>query len=242
MDDTADMLEVLYESDRILVATTWRAGCDNPASPYSGFSVCRYTGDSAKHTDACMGRLAKRLGSSSGNIIMPRQTHSCNVAEALSADLLETDAVILSDKGYAACVNTADCVPIILVDAAESICAAIHAGWRGAIGGIIQKTITAIRDAGATRLRGFIGSCICRECFEVGEEVASLFPEERVDRSAAKPHVDLSGYVSDVLGQEHVEVVNPNPRCTRCESSRYFSARRLGINSGRNLTFAYLKP
>lgn len=98
------------------------------------------------------------------------------------------------------------------------------------------------------RTLAFIGPSICVDCFEVGEEVAARFPEECVVRYAdgRRPHVDLPGYVWTVLCEAGLRRANVRPFdkacCTRCHPDRYFSARSIGVESGRNFTFVMLKP
>ena len=82
-----------------------------------------------------------------------------------------------------------------------------------------------------------IGPC----CFEVGEEVAACFPERNVvRRQGCRPHVDIQGYITDFLKVEGVTVV-PSHECTKCRPDRYFSARALGIASGRIFSFLYIE-
>jgi hypothetical protein len=97
--------------------------------------------------------------------------------------------------------------------------------------------------ASLSNILALTAPAICCNCFEVGEEVAAHFPEEVIDRTHTKPHVDLPRYVALRLQNAGI---NPNhitlsPHCTRCNPDRYFSARALGINSGRNFTAIALK-
>lgn len=215
-------------------------------SPYSGFNPCHYTGDSPEHVDGCRKKLADYLGVSTDAIVLPRQTHSsrCKIIERIPVvadDIYGVDAVVTRLCGVAIGVSTADCVPILLVDPEAGVIGAVHAGWRGAAGGVVENAIAAMISIGAVpaRIKAAMGPCICVDCFEVGEEVAAQFPESCVMRGFPKPHVDLPGYVAGVLtkcGVMEGNISMPG-KCTRCFSDRYFSARALGVNSGRNFTF-----
>ena len=132
-------------------------------------------------------------------------------------------------------------MPVVFNDPVAGVIGVAHAGWRGALGGITDAAIEAMVAAGATPhdIRAAMGPCICVSCFEVGEEVASLFPEEVVVRDGVKPHVDLPRYVRNRLlasGLTDANIAMPRA-CTKCQPHRYFSARNLGIASGRVFTF-----
>lgn len=222
--------------------------CD--ASAYSGFNICHYTGDSVSHITDCRRRLAEAVGVDVDRIIVPRQTHSVKVAvvSSLPVDdvLLEgVDGIVSILNKVVIGVSTADCVPVILVDETTGVVAALHAGWRGAVGGIVREGVGRMKELGAVpeRTMAYIGPSICVDCFEVGEEVAEKFPDECVVRydDGRRPHVDLPRYVVLMLEQEGVQSCNiksfTKNICTRCHPDQYFSARALGVESGRNYTF-----
>lgn len=234
--------------------TTLRGPGATADDPYSGFSLCTYTGDTAAHTDACRAMLAEALSIRADHIIIPRQTHS---AHCLTIDsggdlpseetLYGVDALVTSQPGIAIGIQTADCLPLAAIDRRHGVVGVAHAGWRGAVGGVVQQMISRMLEAGASAadIEAYTGPCIGRCCFEVGPEVASQFPEKYVsltDTTTGKAHVDLAGFVAGVLrslgvpdGSIHLWADG----CTRCGSpSLYYSARRLGINSGRHLTLA----
>lgn len=220
-----------------------------PVSPYAGFNVCHYTGDTPEHYATCRKRLADAFGLPVSHLVIPRQTHSVNIAvidesQSLSTPLENVDGIVTNRKDIIIGVNTADCVPLIMVDPRHSVIAAVHAGWRGAVGGVIQTALETMIKLGASPgdIRCAMGPSICQECFEVGEEVASQFPDGCVDRlSYAKPHVSLQHYTHDTLiscgiRREHITPFD-NTLCTRCHPDNFFSARAAGINSGRVFTF-----
>lgn len=240
-------IDIIYSSDRCIVGQSWRGGIADAGMPYEGFNVCHYTGDSNEHIADCRKALGRHFGIEADNVVVPRQVHGTEIAVVDTFDfdrctLEGIDAVISSSPGLIIGVNTADCIPIILWDEEIGIIAAIHAGWRGAIAGIVEKSVGKMLGLGAKAISAYIGVGICSDCFEVGEEVAERFSARFVvRRSGEKPHVDLPAYVAHALRSAGVANIIQSTDCTRHMSDRYFSARALGIASGRNFTFAMLK-
>jgi len=133
--------------------------------------------------------------------------------------LWSTDAIALA-------IKVADCLPVSLIG--DGKIANIHCGWRGAVQGIVDVTLHAVGAVTDAWLGPTIRVC----CFEVGEEVAQQFPAAFVDRSYAKPHVDVPAFVrSSLYGVR----VHDSGLCTRCEGSIFHSYRRDGRTGGRNL-------
>jgi len=149
--------------------------------------------------------------------------------ECDSCDALWTDA-----SGTALAIKMADCLPVTLIDPSTDVIANVHSGWRGAVQNITAATLDAVPLTSSAL--AFLGPSIRACCFEVGEEVAGQFPEAFVDRSRAKPHVDLPAFTADVLrarGFTSERIVDTG-LCTRCEGSIFHSYRR-DRTSGRNL-------
>lgn len=239
-------IETLYHSPHAYAGNTWRGPEIDVNDTYSGFSICHYVGDTENHISQCRSSLCYCLGIDEQHLIVPRQTHSTNIAVVdkipfEQEKLKETDAVVTGMKGVAIGVNTADCVPVILIDEQVPLIAAVHAGWRGAVADIVPKTIERMRSLSAKDIKAFIGPSICERCFEVGDEVAERFPEFAIKRNyGVKPHIDLQGFIMHQLKEAGVECVQKSIPCTRCNPEHYFSARAQGINSGRNFSFAIL--
>ena len=151
------------------------------------------------------------------------------------------DALVTDQPGVMVTVRTADCVPVLLHDPVRRVVAAIHAGWRGAVAGIVPKTVALLVDRfGATveGLRMAIGPSAGPCCYEVDEPVLSklreAFPDwETVVRPVAtnKAHLDLRAFVrrqalADGLHSERIALVNA---CTICQPDLFFSYRREGV-------------
>jgi YfiH family protein len=128
-----------------------------------------------------------------------RQVHGNRVVEADAAgDLGEADAIITRRPGLPAAVATADCVPVIIE--AEDAVAVVHAGWRGAAAGVVQKAAECLAGLGSVPVRAAIGPAIGPCCYEVGPEVVERFPDHAGTTSWGSPSVDLAGFVAAALG------------------------------------------
>ncbi|MBR4829047.1 MAG: peptidoglycan editing factor PgeF [Muribaculaceae bacterium] len=227
--------------------------------PYSQWNLCDYVGDDALRVLDARLQLAMSLGVDLDDLVMPRQTHSCNVLtidehfRAMDIDMQErtlegVDALVTSLRGIVIGVNTADCVPIVMVDGQAGVIAAVHAGWRGTVGRVAAAAVSEMcrQGASAEHVQAVMGPSICQNCFEVGDEVVDAFKQAHFDldaivkRNAAtgKAHIDLRVANLDVLAAVGVSIENivMAAHCSRCEHERFFSARRLGIASGRTFT------
>lgn len=173
------------------------------------------------------------------------------------------DAVITDQPRLCIGVSTADCIPVLLYDEAHHAVAAIHAGWRGTMKRICMKTVAAMRMAYHTdpkELKAIIGPGILLDAFEVGDEVYEAFQKEAFDMKqiaarypnsqlAEQPdvpekwHIDLPLCNALQLQQTGIPVQNiyQSDICTYHHSDEYFSARKLGTDSGRIYTGIIIK-
>lgn len=257
---TLDELKFSSDATSIKVIQTQRGeGEDDAANPYSQWNLCDYTGDVAQHVFDSRLELCQQLGIDYDHLIMPRQVHSCRVTafdEKLVAApnrirklmLDDVDALVTTVPGVCIGVNTADCVPIAMTDPINRVIAIAHAGWRGTVGRIAEDTVGVMKAVGAnpSNILATMGVSICQDCFEVGDEVVKEFEQADFDMSlimhrnaiTRKAHINLQEANRQVLiaaGVPDQNITLPE-HCSRCECDRYFSARRLGINSGRTFT------
>lgn len=245
----------LFSIPGITAFSTCR-GCIIEGDNYSGFNACHYTGDDINHVYDCRAVLCEVLDINQSDLIIPRQTHSLNVAvineTPVNVDYIENvDAIVTTLPDVAIAVNTADCVPIVLIDEVARVIAVVHSGWKGTVGRIVAKTVATMVECGAnvSRIEVAMGPCICGDCFEVGDEVVELFKNAGFDNPkvilkgyASRDHIDLSQACRQSLleiGILDENIIMPTV-CSRCNPSKFFSARRLGINSGRTLTVVKL--
>lgn len=251
---TGPSLHPLLMAGRCRSYFTSRGEGFNPADPYGGFNICHYTGGNEADTARCLSELCNATGLDREQIIIPTQTHSCRVVTVdripfPDCELNGCDALVTRMKDVAIGVNTADCLPVVMLDPVSGTAGVAHAGWRGAVAGIAGATVEAMRRLGSdpADIVYAIGPSICPECFEVGEEVACRFPDPVVsypDGHGGKPHVDLQSYIKLQLARAGVPPTNGQPwtemMCTRHHPERYFSARAAGTASGRGFTFAII--
>ena len=157
---------------------------------------------------------------------------------------VEADAVWTDVPGVAVAITTADCIPVVVADVASSVVAAIHCGWRGAVGGIIEDTLREL-PVDANDLRAWLGPGICGRCYEVGGDVyemAAVWPDGINTFSptevAGKWLFDLPAYVAGRLRAAGVADVCRSNACSFHER-RFFSHRRDG-ETGRMATVAWI--
>lgn len=187
-------------------------------------------------------RMARAVGYDLGALRTCRQVHGAAVVvdptprEGIAA---EADALLLR-AGGAVGVRTADCASILLGDRDSGAVAAVHAGWRGVVAGVLPAAVRALVGARTGALRAALGPCIGPCCFEVGAEVADALSAAcgaNVARPGRgdRPHADLGAAVTAQLAALGVQEVERVGGCTVCAPTRWHSFRRDGARSGRML-------
>jgi YfiH family protein len=185
-------------------------------------------------------RVAEKLGLAPQALAIAWQHHSADavtVAESWgSVPGPKADAVVTDRPGIAVGVIVADCGPVLFADADAGIVAAAHAGWKGALGGILEATIAAMEAKGARRERivAVLGPCISAAAYEVGDDFAARFRaadpgNNRFFAPGRRPgHVqfDLPAYIGARLGQLGLGRVADLGLCTYSDPERFFSYRR----------------
>ncbi len=142
----------------------------------------------------------------------------------------EADALV-AGPGAGVAVVVADCVPVLLVDPATGVVAAVHAGRRGLVDGVVQAAVARMvaRGARPADLRAAVGPAICGRCYEVPADlrdtVAAVVPDVAARTSWGTPALDLPAGVAAVLRTAGVGHVHPTGLCTRTDE-RFFSHRR----------------
>lgn len=123
-------------------------------------------------------RLAEALNIASDKLVMPSQVHKTRIVNVTSStskdELMETDALITSEKGICIAVMSADCVPILLYDQENNVCGAVHSGWKGTVAKILQRTLNEMKKQFGTEGKNIIagiGPSVSQPSYEVGEEV-----------------------------------------------------------------------
>ena len=222
---------------------------------------CGYgSGDDAARVRENRLRVAGRLGAREDHLITVYQVHSADVASVTTPwtrrDTPKADAMVTNVKGIALGVLAADCAPVLLADSAAGVIGSAHAGWKGAIGGVVEATVRAMETLGArpARIRAAIGPCIGQASYEVGPEILARFAEAAAaNRYFFRPSgrsghwlFDLPGYVAARLKGLELAAVEKLNVCTYEHAEQYFSFRRTThrgeADYGRNLSAIMLAP
>jgi YfiH family protein len=151
------------------------------------------------------------------------------------ADRPRADALVTDRAGMLLAILTADCAPVLLADAAAGVIGAAHAGWRGALGGVIARTVEAMEDLGARRsaIAAAIGPCIAQASYEVDEAFRERFLEGAKENQGyfqpGRPGhfgFDLEGFVAGRLRAAGITQVEELRLDTYADASRFYSFRR----------------
>jgi YfiH family protein len=184
-------------------------------------------------------RMAKAVGVSPERFLTAYQVHSPDVVVAErpwdSAARPRADAIVTRVPGLAVGVSTADCGPVLFADPQAGVIGAAHAGWRGAVAGVLEATVTAMERLGAarSRLAAAIGPTISQPNYEVGADLVEQFT--RADPGNARFFVagrpghaqfDLPGFIADRLARAGVARVENLGLCTYADPVRFYSFRR----------------
>ena len=212
------------------------------------------------HPDVCAGTVG-RDEALPCPILQMNQVHDVKVAVVDRVDISQDeldgcDAMITDLPGVAIGVRTADCIPVLLYDPVKKAAAAVHSGWKGTVSKIISKTVAKMRSTYSSQpsdLLAIIGPGICMECFQVGEEVALKFKETGFDINSlwsfrgpktgngmeGGHHIDLKEACRQTLVESGLknENIQISDLCTYEDNHLLYSARKEGIECGRNITY-----
>lgn len=221
---------------------------------YGEFNINRYCGDSEEAIRRNREALCRLLSITDDRLLMPHQVHKAEIAvigEQLDIDLEGYDALMTNVEEVCIGVSTADCIPVLLYDPRQRAVCAVHAGWRGTVMRIVEQSVARMTEVYGTNpqdLIAQIGPGIHLESFEVGDEVYQAFetegfPMTLISKKYEKWHIDLPEcnrlqLISAGVPETQISV---SPVCTYMQADTYFSARRLGIESGRIFTGIILR-
>jgi polyphenol oxidase len=219
------------------------------SGPYASLNFSVSVGDGRAQVGENLRRAAAALGVDPNRLYFASQVHGREAfvieREFPGENLLATEAdAVLSRLPELACgVRTADCVPILIGDAKHGAVAAVHAGWRGVVAGIVAASVERLRGfADEGELVAAIGPHISCAAFEVSNDVATQIEQAAAGESVVsiepgrKPHVDLRRAVRAQLHALGVRAIDDVGGCTAGEPDLYFSFRRDGPKSGRHLS------
>jgi YfiH family protein len=208
----------------------------------------RFTGDSNEIFESNRRELSQKLEIGYGQLIFPRQTHSSCVAEIKTipeSEISETDALVTNQKGICLCVQTADCVPILLFDPEKNVVAAVHAGWRGTVKKIVElavRKMISVYDSNPGNILAAVGPSISPGVYEVGIEVAGSVKKTIPNSDLTLQKNNAGKYFFNLweanrqlllkagISESNIEILG---ECSFMNDERYYSARREGIDTGR---------
>lgn len=217
-----------------------------------GFSVGRFAalnlgrnwGDDPDCVSRNFARVAEVGGFGLARLTQVRQVHGTTVLHVSSPEVSQREADgMVSAHDLVLGVLSADCVSLLVADD-EGRVAAAHAGWRGTVAGIATEVVAALATLGSDvrRLRAVLGPSIGPCCFEVQQDVASVFaahdPDAVIQRSG-RLFVDLWSYNQKLLMRAGLLPMHiaAKPPCTRCDDTRFYSFRRDGAGIGQHLAY-----
>ena len=218
------------------------------APPFDTLNLGFHLGDDDTAVVENRARFASSLGLDVDRLYEQRQVHGSFVREVSNSDSASTianaegDALVARAPGLGVAARTADCVPVLLGHPPTGHVAAVHAGWRGAVAGVVPRAVAALSHDPCEMIAA-IGPHIRVGAFEIGEDVAiemerSAGGRPVVERGRSKPHGDLAKLVSLQLRDAGVPeaAIDDVGGCTYSEAAHFFSHRRERGKTGRHLS------
>ena len=193
-------------------------------------------------------RVAAALDLPPEKLVIAKQVHG-NVTLTVTkpwgfAEGAEADAMVTAKAGIALGVLTADCAPVLFVDKKARVIGAAHAGWKGAVGGILESTIEAMKKLGAEpkNILAAIGPCIGAASYEVKDDFTAPFLAQDAENqtffreSPKAGHLifNLPGYVAHRVGLQGVKTIYDTRQDTLAQESVFFSNRRAFLKSEKS--------
>jgi len=205
------------------------------------------TGGSSRDVERRYEMLTRATGMHS--LVVPRQVHGTRIVEADSSSgrgsrvVGEADGVFTSERGILLAVTAADCVPVFIVDVEGRCISLLHAGWRGAAGGILEAGLAMLKGRSGVAppdVTIYLGPSICGSCYEVGVEVLRAFRREARGPAPLDLRAELAQKA--VRAGVSAERVVRSEWCTRCGPVHLHSHRARGVMAGRMAAFLGLVP
>lgn len=212
------------------------------APPYAENNLALHVGDHPPHVLSNRARLMQSLNLPSEPAWL-EQTHSTDCILIDEDTNRVGDAAISRRMSTPLVIMTADCLPIVLCDHQGTEIAAIHAGWRGLVNGIVDNTLSKMQSD-KTQLMAWIGPAICQSCFEIGIEVKNMFLSKYPFTQSAfhekdkRLYADLPKLAELVLTHNNVLQVYQSNACTYEQHDAFYSYRRTA-QTGRMATLIW---
>jgi hypothetical protein len=222
----------------ITAAFTTRAGGVSDA-PYASSNLALHVGDDEAAVHANRKAVAAALRVEPDRLTWCEQVHGEQVATVTGDDAGRTmpaaDGLVTATTGTPLAVVVADCVPVLLGDAKHGVVAAVHAGRRGLVAGVVEVAVGTMLDLGAGRdaIVAAVGPAIGPCCYEVSDDVATevtaALPVTAATSHGGRTSLDLVAGVRHVLAREGVHAVRTVGGCTAHQPGTFFSHRRDGV-------------
>jgi YfiH family protein len=233
----------------MIAAESTRHGGVSPA-PFASLNLGINTDDDPANVKENRQRFFCGIGADTFGFASSHQVHSIEVLNTDEAGRFDGyDALITNRPGLLVGVTVADCVPILIYDSEHRAVAAIHAGWRGTVGGIVTRVLSAMHQQFGTlgaQCYAYVGTCIDETTFEVGEEVAGQFEPTfvQVNPHSQKRCANLKAANVSLLNGSSIPAaqIEVSSFSTVLNNSDYFSHRAEGGQTGRMLAVIGMHP
>jgi YfiH family protein len=218
---------------------------------FAGLNLSYRVGDDPKIVSQNVCDMKLAIGIHDSRVVTMKQVHGEQVAEVTDTNVKEAgeaDAMVTAKANVFLGVLTADCLPILMIAPKQRVAAAVHAGWRGSLAGIAANAVKYLAenyDVAPEHLEAALGPAIGPCCYEVGEDVVrplvarwGRLAEASVSASGAKTHLDLRRLNQAILaaaGLPPDRIFTSGP-CTKCAGDEFFSYRRAGNETGRQMS------
>ncbi|WP_137701518.1 peptidoglycan editing factor PgeF [Marimonas lutisalis] len=204
---------------------------------FAGLNCGPGSSDQSEAVTMNRSRVAQEIGVAPDHLVTVHQVHSPDVValDSVPATRPRADAMVTSTPGLALGILTADCQPVLFADAASGVVGAAHAGWKGALAGVLEATLDAMEALGAKRetTSAAIGPTISQRAYEVGQEFFENFMDDDPENSRffingvdGKYQFDLPAYGLFRLRRAGIGRAEWTRHCTYSDPARFFSYRR----------------
>jgi YfiH family protein len=197
--------------------------------PFDSLNISTKVGDEPDAVSENLARIRDAMDERESAWV--RQVAGEGIAHVTEAGFAgEADALVTGEEGFSLVVAIADCVPVALVG--DRSVGMVHSGWRGTMAEISAKAVQAMGEAG---VQAYIGPCIRQCCYEVSEELAGRFAEKFGPGVVEGRYLSLPDVIRRNLEEVGIGEVNDLELCTGCRPDLFFSHRKQGPETGRNL-------
>jgi polyphenol oxidase len=229
---------------------TTRAGGVS-VEPYASLDLALHVEDEPAHVLANRRLVARAAGLEDGALVFAEQVHGAHVAvvdpSSAGDAVAGVDALVTTTPGLGLVVLAADCLPVLLADPGAGVVAAAHAGRQGLLAGVLEATLAAMQDLGASAATtsAVLGPAACGGCYEVpaamADDAEHRLPGSRSTTRQGTPSVDLAAGARAVLRRAGVAEVTAVGGCTLEQPDRWYSYRR-DRTTGRHGGLVRLAP